>query len=81
MKKLLNYKSALLGTFKKMKKIIAKIKSYFEESWRELKKVNWPTKPETVKRTIGVLTLSLFIALILGFFDFGLLQVMKLIIK
>jgi len=81
LKKLLNYKSALLGTFKKMKKIIAKIKSYFEESWRELKKVNWPTKPETVKRTIGVLTLSLFIALILGFFDFGLLQVMKLIIK
>lgn len=81
MKKLLNYKSALLGTFKKMKKIIAKIKSYFEESWRELKKVNWPTKPETIKRTIGVLTLSLFIALILGFFDFGLLQVMKLIIK
>ena len=81
MKKLLNYKSALLGTFKKMKKIIAKIKSYFEESWRELKKVNWPTKPETVKRTVGVLTLSLFIALILGFFDFGLLQVMKLIIK
>ena len=81
MKKLLNYKSALLGTFKKMKKIIAKIKSYFEESWRELKKVNWPTKPETVKRTIGILTLSLFIALILGFFDFGLLQVMKLIIK
>jgi len=81
LKKLLNYKSALLGTFKKMKKIIAKIKSYFEESWRELKKVNWPTKPETIKRTIGVLTLSLFIALILGFFDFGLLQVMKLIIK
>jgi len=81
LKKLLNYKSALLGTFKKMKKIIAKIKSYFEESWRELKKVNWPTKPETVKRTIGILTLSLFIALILGFFDFGLLQVMKLIIK
>ena len=78
---MIHYKSALLGIFKKMGKIFAKIKSYFEESWRELKKVNWPTRPETVKRTVGVLTLSLFIALILGFLDFGLLQVMKLIIK
>jgi len=64
-----------------MGKILTKIKTYFEESWRELKKVNWPTQSETVKRTVGVLTLSLFIALILGFLDFGLLQVMKLIIK
>jgi len=64
-----------------MGKILTKIKAYFEESWRELKKVNWPTQSETVKRTVGVLTLSLFIALILGFLDFGLLQVMKLIIK
>lgn len=81
MKKLLNYKSAQKGTFKKMGKILSKIRNYFEESWRELKKVNWPTQPETVKRTVGVLTLSLFIALILGFLDFGLLQIMKLIIK
>jgi len=81
LKKLLNYKSALQGTFKKMGKILTKIKTYFEESWRELKKVNWPTQPETVKRTVGVLTLALFVALILGFLDFGLLQVMKLIIK
>jgi preprotein translocase SecE subunit len=64
-----------------MGKIFSKIRNYFEESWRELKKVNWPTQHETVKKTAGVLTLSLFIALILGFFDFGLLQVMKLIIK
>jgi preprotein translocase subunit SecE len=64
-----------------MGKIFSKIRNYFEESWRELKKVNWPTQPETVKKTAGVLTLSLFIALILGFLDFGLLQIMKLIIK
>jgi len=98
LKKLLNYKSAQKGTFKKMGKIFSKIRTpryrsgtfflallkirnYFEESWRELKKVNWPTQPETVKKTVGVLTLSLFIALILGFLDFGLLQIMKLIIK
>ena len=70
-----------MGTFKKMGKIFSKIKNYFEESWRELKKVSWPTQSETIKRTAGVLVLSLFIALILGFLDFGLLQVMKLIIK
>jgi preprotein translocase SecE subunit len=64
-----------------MGKIFSKIKNYFEGSWRELKKVNWPTQSETIKRTAGVLVLSLFIALILGFLDFGLLQVMKLIIK
>ena len=81
MKKLLNYESALLGIFKKMGKIFLKIRNYFDESWRELKKVNWPTQHETVKKTVGVLTLSLFIALVLGFLDFGLLQIMKLIIK
>ncbi|MFA5392408.1 MAG: preprotein translocase subunit SecE [Candidatus Paceibacterota bacterium] len=64
-----------------MGKIFSKIRNYFDESWRELKKVNWPTQHETVKKTVGVLTLSLFIALVLGFLDFGLLQIMKLIIK
>jgi preprotein translocase subunit SecE len=78
---LLNYKSALPGTFKKMKNPFTKTKNYFEDSWRELKKVNWPTRPETIRRTGGVLGLSFFIALLLGFLDYGLLQLIKLVVK
>ncbi|MGC8651223.1 MAG: preprotein translocase subunit SecE [Minisyncoccia bacterium] len=64
-----------------MNKLILGIKVYFEESWRELKKVNWPTRLETLKKTGEVLFLAAFIALVLGFIDYGLLQLMKLIIK
>lgn len=78
---MLNYKSALRGTFKKMKNIISKIKNYFEESFRELKKVNWLTKTETIHKTLGVLVLAFFIALVFGFLDFILVQALRLIIK
>ncbi|NMB92113.1 MAG: preprotein translocase subunit SecE [Parcubacteria group bacterium] len=64
-----------------MTKIFRKIKTYFEESWRELKKVNWPTRYETKNRTLGVLALAFFIAIILTIVDYGLIRLMGLIIK
>jgi len=36
----------------------SKISNYFKDSWKELKKVNWPTKAETKKRTLEVLALA-----------------------
>lgn len=78
---MLNFKSALKGTFKKMYKIFHRLKLYLEESWKELKKVNWPSKKATLKRTGEVLFLAAFVALILGLIDYALLQLMKLIIK
>ncbi len=58
-----------------------KIKQYFKSSYKELKQVNWPTKKEVSKYTLEVLGLAFLVALILGFFDYGLMQVMRIIIR
>jgi len=46
-----------------------KIKAYFSESYYELKKVNWPTKNETINLTIVVIIFSLAISIFLGILD------------
>jgi len=46
-----------------------KITSYFKESYVELKKVNWPTRKETVRLTVIVIIISLVVSLFLGSFD------------
>jgi len=51
-------------------KLINKIKNFFQEIGLELKKVNWPTKKETVKYTLMVIVTLLIIALFLGGVDF-----------
>ena len=51
-------------------KFFDKIKNYIKESIVELKKVNWPTKKETIRGSIIVICLSLGIAFLLGFFDY-----------
>jgi preprotein translocase subunit SecE len=35
----------------------------------EIKKITWPTRKETIKYTITVLAICVFVALILGLFD------------
>ncbi len=35
----------------------------------EIKKITWPTRKETIKYTITVLAICIFVALILGLFD------------
>lgn len=50
--------------------IISKLTNYLKEVKVELKKVNMPTRKETIKYTLIVIGLSLFVALFLGGFDF-----------
>lgn len=58
-----------------------RIISYIRESRDELKKVIWPSRPETIKYTLLVIGISLGVALFLGAVDFGLnLLVEKLIV-
>ncbi len=57
------------------------IKRYFKGAIQELKKVNWPTRKETIRYTLGVLGLSFAVAIVLGLIDFGLLKSMSTIIK
>jgi len=49
--------------------IINKITNYLRETKIEIKKVNWPTRKETVKYTFIVIGLSLVVALFLGGLD------------
>jgi preprotein translocase subunit SecE len=54
---------------------------YLKESFQELKKVNWPTKEETINKTIGVLFLATVVALIFTFVDYLFIQLIRFIIK
>lgn len=58
-----------------------KIINYLKQSVQELKKVNWPTRKETTRYTLGVLSLSFIVAVVLGFIDFGLIRAIGLIIQ
>ena len=50
--------------------ILNKLTNYLKEVKVELKKVNMPTKQETIKYTLIVIGLSLVIAVFLGGLDF-----------
>jgi len=47
-----------------------KIIIFFREVKSEVKKVNWPTKKETIRYTLVVIGISLFVAIFLGGLDF-----------
>ncbi|MEK7077070.1 MAG: preprotein translocase subunit SecE, partial [Patescibacteria group bacterium] len=49
--------------------MISRIKSFLQESRQEVKKVNWPTRAETLRYTIFVVVLSIVLALFLGALD------------
>lgn len=56
---------------------VEKITEFLKESKIELKKVNWPTKEETVRYTAFVIGLSILVALFLGVLDFVFLQLLQ----
>jgi len=47
-----------------------KIITYLKEVQLEMKKVNWPTKEETLRYTLIVIAVSLAVAAFLGGLDF-----------
>ena len=49
---------------------MSKIRTFFKESFREFKRVNWPTRKETMRYTLFVIGFSVGVALFLGFLDF-----------
>jgi len=56
-------------------------RQFLGEVRSEFKKVTFPTQKEAVAGTIGVLVIVAIITLALGLFDFGLGQVMKLVVE
>ena len=47
-----------------------KLITYLKEVYLETKKVNWPTRQETVRYTLIVIGLSVAVAIFLGSVDF-----------
>ncbi|HYV33608.1 MAG TPA: preprotein translocase subunit SecE [Candidatus Limnocylindria bacterium] len=47
----------------------------------ELAKVIWPTRAETIRYTLTVIVFSLFVAFILGAFDYALLRIFQAILS
>lgn len=47
-----------------------KIVNYLKETKIEMKKVNWPTRQETIRFTIVVIAVSLGVSFVLGAFDY-----------
>ncbi|OGF58270.1 preprotein translocase subunit SecE [Candidatus Giovannonibacteria bacterium RIFCSPLOWO2_01_FULL_43_160] len=50
--------------------MFTKLANYFKETRLEMRKVNWPTRAETLRYTVTVILVSLGVAAVLGFFDF-----------
>lgn len=57
-----------------------KIKTFFKEAWSELKKVNWPSRKETIKYTLTVIFILTVVALYLGGIDFLFTRVLNKLI-
>ena len=51
--------------------MFTKVKSFWEESRQEFKRVNWPTFPETMRMTTIVIIFALATAVLLGVLDSG----------
>ena len=48
---------------------MSRIQRFVQDSWQELKKVNWPTPQQARNLTIVVLVVSVAVSLYIGFFD------------
>jgi preprotein translocase subunit SecE len=51
-------------------KIPNKIITFLKEVRLEMKKVNWPTRQETIRKTLIVIGISVAVAIFLGGLDF-----------
>jgi len=54
---------------------------YFKEVVRELKKVSWPSRKQTVNKTILVIVISILLAVYLGGLDFVFQKLAETLIK
>ena len=61
--------------------IIKKIEQFFREIKKELKRVNWPSRKETIASTSVVLVIVFIIAIFLGLVDLGLSKLVKIVIR
>jgi len=58
-------------------KFISKITTFLKEVRLEMKKVNWPTREETIRYTLIVIGISVGVAIFLGGLDFIVTTLLK----
>ncbi|XPV75331.1 MAG: preprotein translocase subunit SecE [Desulfovibrio sp.] len=59
----------------------SELKTFFEESKVEIKKVVWPTRSETIATCSAVVVLVLVMSLFLGVVDLGLTKLVEAILS
>jgi len=57
-----------------------KIRTFLQETRQELKRVNWPSREETVRYTVFVIVFSAAFAIFLGILDFGFVYALEHIV-
>jgi len=57
-----------------------KLTQYFSDSIAELKKVQWPSREQTVKHTLWVIVFSLIMGIVLAAFDYLFVYLLGLVI-
>lgn len=68
---------AKLGSFYFAKENMGSAITYFKDAWKELGKITWPTRKQSIRLTIAVAVFSLVFALLIGAIDFGLAELAK----
>lgn len=66
--------------YKKDKYTSMGIITYFKETKGEMKHVSWPTKRQSIVFTSLIIVISLFIAALLGFFDWIFTNIVELFV-
>ena len=61
--------------------MLQKIQDFFREVSVELKKVNWPTRQQTMNATMVVIVVSFIVAFFLGIVDVVLARIVGSIMK
>ena len=61
--------------------MIERMRVFWQEARQEFKRVNWPTREETIRYTMFVVIFSVFLALFLGILDYGFVRALEKIIS
>ena len=75
-KEQMSFLDKVLAFFKNLPKNIARP---FMNTWRELRKVTWPTRENLVNSTLLVLAFMVFMGVVIGLLDMGSTEVIKLL--
>jgi preprotein translocase subunit SecE len=58
-----------------------RIKSFFSDVFREMRKVSWPKRNELTRYTITVITTVAFFAIFFGVIDLGISELIRVILE